>query len=142
MSNRKPTEDQYIQVCHSCIAQINERFIYEKSLFRNQSPAIETRNLKVQLLAESSASVRLKSESDPSIITGVLILCLREMPLCLFHEVYEDVVRLDVTDEVDACKASIGSWIVNIPPIRFELVRNISTCELKLYFTIGLITCS
>lgn len=122
MVHKTYSEEQYVLVCNLCIAQLADRFMYEKNLFRSQASMTDVRAVKVTLLADGNPQ-RIKSEQDSAIIVGVLQCCLKEMPFSLFHEVYEDAVRVDMNDTMEEVRSAISSWITSIPTARFELVK-------------------
>ena len=116
------SDEQYIRVCQGCVTHLSDRFVYEKGLFRTHASMTDIRVLKRQLLVDANITSRIKSESDPHIVVGVIQCCLKEMSSCLLVDVYEEILRVDVSDSIESNIANITAWVVQIPSPKFELV--------------------
>ncbi len=125
MSQSSSNDELCIRVCQACVGHLSDRFVYEKGLFRTLASMTDIRVLKRQLMMDSNMTSRIKSESDPHIVVGVIQSCLKEMSVCLLNEVYEDIMRIDVSDSIENNIANVASWIVQLPPLKFELVTPI-----------------
>jgi hypothetical protein len=126
------SDDQYVKICQACITHLSDRFVYEKGLFRQHASMNDVRAFKRQLVLDANAASRIRSESDPHIVVGVILACLKDMQCCLFSEVYDDVMRLEVTESTEAGIGAIQSWIVNVPSPKFELIRSLCTLLVRV----------
>ena len=73
-------------------------------------------------------SSRIRNESDPHIVTGVLQKTLKELNPSPLFEVYEDILSTEISEDSAQCRITVQNWLVKLPQDRFELVSEISHC--------------
>lgn len=69
---------------------------------------------------------RVRNESDPHIVTGILQKTLKELSPSPFHEVYEDILATEINEDFTQEKQIVQNWLVKLPQDRFELVSTIT----------------
>jgi hypothetical protein len=82
--------EQSIAIAMGCIAYLNERFLYEKGLFRSPASLTDVRLLHTKMVQGDVSKVR--NEPDPHIVTGLLQKTLKDMSPATFAGVYEDIL--------------------------------------------------
>jgi hypothetical protein len=130
----KPPVDQCILISQSCISYLNERFVFEKGLFRSPVSLTDVRLLQTEMIQGSM--FKLRKESDPHIVTGVLQKTLKEMVPPTFYEAYEDIIATEISEDSNFSRLAIRSWLVKLPQERLELVRTLFAL-LQRIVTIG-----
>lgn len=65
---------------------------------------------------------RVRNESDPHIVTGVLQKTLKELSPSPFYEIYEDILATEINEDSVHARQTVQAWLVNLPQDRFELV--------------------
>ena len=83
-------EQPQIAIAVGCISYLNERFLYEKGLFRSSSSLTDVRLLHTKMMQGDVNKVR--SETDPHVVTGLLQKTLKDMSPAAFAGVYEDIL--------------------------------------------------
>lgn len=83
-------EQPSIAIAIGCIAYLNERFLYEKGLFRSSASLTDVRLLHTKMMQGDVNKVR--SETDPHVVTGLLQKTLKDMSPAAFSGVYEDIL--------------------------------------------------
>ena len=83
-------EQPSIAIAIGCIAYLNERFLYEKGLFRSSASLTDVRLLHTKMMQGDVNKVR--SETDPHVVTGLLQKTLKDMSPAAFAGVYEDIL--------------------------------------------------
>ena len=83
-------EQQSIAIAIGCIAYLNERFLYEKGLFRSSASLTDIRLLHTKMMQGDVNKVR--NETDPHVVTGLLQKTLKDMSPAAFAGVYEDIL--------------------------------------------------
>ena len=76
---------------------------------------------------------RVRNESDPHIVTGVLQKTLKELSPSPLFEVYEDILSTEISEDSIHSRILVQSWLVKLPQDRFELVSSIVFC-ISIYF--------
>lgn len=164
----RSTNDRAMEICHSCISYLNDRFVFEKGLFRSPASLTDVRLLQTQMMYQGSASIipdhhlstfkklnscrkqmsdsfltinflykhnalfdsggsnRVRNESDPHIVTGVLQKTLKELSPSPLYEVYEDILSTEISEDSAHSRQIVQNWLVKLPQDRFELVRKYS----------------
>ena len=80
--------------------------------------------LKFVMLSTNIGGVgRVRNESDPHVVTGVLQKTLKELSPSPFYEVYEDILATEINEDTTHERQVVQSWLVKLPQDRFELVR-------------------
>ena len=46
---QKPGNERCLEICHACISYINDRFVFEKGLFRSPASLTDVRLLQTQM---------------------------------------------------------------------------------------------
>ena len=70
-------EQQSIAIAIGCIAYLNERFLYEKGLFRSSASLTDVRLLHTKMMQGDVNKVR--NETDPHVVTGLLQKTLKHV---------------------------------------------------------------
>ena len=80
--------------------------------------------LKFVMLSTNIGGVgRVRNESDPHVVTGVLQKTLKELSPSPFYEVYEDILATEINEDSTHERQVVQSWLVKLPQDRFEQVR-------------------
>lgn len=79
---------------------------------------------KSHIAFDSGGSNRVRNESDPHIVTGVLQKTLKELSPSPLYEVYEDILSTEISEDSAHSRLIVQNWLVKLPQDRFELVRN------------------
>jgi hypothetical protein len=53
----RSANDRAMEICHSCISYLNDRFVFEKGLFRSPASLTDVRLLQTQMMYQGYASV-------------------------------------------------------------------------------------
>lgn len=80
------------------------------------------------MTSEGGAS-RVRNESDPHIVTGVLQKTLKELSPSPLFEVYEDILSTEISEDSVHSRILVQNWLVKLPQDRFELVRRTLLCR-------------
>ena len=83
---------------------------------------------------------RVRNESDPHVVTGVLQKTLKELSPSPFYEVYEDILATEINEDTTHERQVVQSWLVKLPQDRFELVRYHSVDPFVLHVIIFLLS--
>lgn len=65
---------------------------------------------------------KVRSESDPHIVTGVLQKTLKEMTPSPMYGVYDDILATDISEDSALSRTNVRNWLVKLPPDRFQMV--------------------
>ena len=77
--------------------------------------------LKFVMLSTNIGGVgRVRNESDPHVVTGVLQKTLKELSPSPFYEVYEDILATEINEDSTHERQVVQSWLVKLPQDRFE----------------------
>lgn len=87
----KPSDEQCLEVCKFCVNYLNEKYSFEKNLFRSGVSQTDVRTLQAQLIQQTGSN-KIRNEPDPHLTAEVLITTLKDMRFPLFFEVYDDVL--------------------------------------------------
>lgn len=114
------TDEQLLEVCKLCISYLHDKHSSELGLFRSSVAQTDVRALQTQIIQFSYAKFR--DDPDPHLVAEVLQTSFKNLTYPLLHEVYQDIVNTDLDDEdFDLSETSIQSWIVKLPPAKFNL---------------------
>ena len=90
---------------------------------------------KFQFAHDSGGSNRVRNESDPHIVTGVLQKTLKELSPSPLYEVYEDILSTEISEDSAHSRIIVQNWLVKLPQDRFELVSDYLICLLHFLFS-------
>ena len=86
------------------------------------SPDIESvRNLKKQLYQGHYAAV--ERQPDAHVIASTLLQILKEMETSLFHDVYEDLLSIEITEDLVYSKLLVVNQLNKLDVTHCELVK-------------------
>jgi RhoGAP domain len=113
-----------MNVVSACISHISsDKYMYERNLFRATASLTEVRQLRNTLYQQGSGGLLQSLSMAPvSLVVGVLTSSLQSMPVPLFHDVYDNIVAMDITEDYSQCKSLICSWLVQLHAREFEMV--------------------
>lgn len=117
------TDSARIDVGNGCISYLLQRF--DRNLFITCEPLSAVRKLKNDLMSCNDIIKRCREEHNPHLISGSILMLLRELNQCLMHEIYQDIVKADVKEDVRLLKLQIRQFIVKSSPTNFELIKKL-----------------
>jgi hypothetical protein len=91
MSNLRLTVQQCFDISNLCISCLDDKYSTEGGLFRTSVSLTDVRVLKKQALEFQDETFR--EDIDPHLVAELLQNALREMPSCLLHDVYKDILE-------------------------------------------------
>ena len=118
----KLTDETLVDVSFKCLTFLTERCMNEKVLFRTTASLTEVRNLQTSLACNDNNGKSLREELNPYIVLGVLMFSLKSMTLSLMQEIYDDVLKIECTEDFEQIKFHIISSLVNLNTANFDLV--------------------
>ena len=119
----KPDDkNQYLKSATTCVNFLLEHFTHERGIFRQATVMTEVRKLKLQLYQDYHHKIR--EEPDPHIIASCLQNVLKDMPVSVFHDVYDDILHTDITEDIMSGNKAIEKWITKMDLQHFEFVRS------------------
>lgn len=116
-------DDNLVDVCFKCIVFLNDRYSHEKTLFRTSPSLTDVRNLQKSLI--EGVYGKLRDEFNPHVVAGVVVNVLKSMSTCLFSEIYEEIINLELTEDFNQSRNHIISALVNLNPIHLDLTRSL-----------------
>eukprot|EP00602_Paraphysomonas_sp_CaronLab_P005252 CAMPEP_0185037660 /NCGR_PEP_ID=MMETSP1103-20130426/32388_1 /TAXON_ID=36769 /ORGANISM="Paraphysomonas bandaiensis, Strain Caron Lab Isolate" /LENGTH=723 /DNA_ID=CAMNT_0027575741 /DNA_START=151 /DNA_END=2322 /DNA_ORIENTATION=- len=95
----------------------------------------DIRRLKTQLCEGNRR--RQNNEFDSHVIAGVLISALKDMNLPLLHELFDDILEIDINDDSDENINGIARNFAKLPAQRIEISRMLFSFIYRLARTHG-----
>ncbi len=112
-----------IEVCTGCISYLLQR--YDRNLFITSEPLSTVRKLKNDLLQCNDVLKRCREVHNPQLIADSILMLLKEINQCVLHEIYQDIVKLDLKEDIRHLKVQIRQLIVRLSPLNFDFIKKL-----------------
>jgi hypothetical protein len=119
----RPKLEFVISVCNGCISYLLQR--YDRNLFITSEPLSTVRKLKNDLLLCNDVLKRCREVHNPQLIADSILMLLKEINQCVMHEIYQDIVKLDLKEDIRHLKVQIRQLIVRLSPLNFDFIKKL-----------------
>jgi hypothetical protein len=114
------------QICASSLSCLHDKFLHERGLFA-QSPASQSSVRQLLASALSGNIVKIREESDPHVVTGLVLHTLKSMPSPVLCDVHRLVMETELGSDPFLNKEAVVFLLQHMPQEKLDLLSVLVT---------------